>query len=167
MDSHEIQLSSKIPSGVWTLYFHSPGEKRWSIDTFHTLGSVETWQDFWSMVSSLEEAKWGRGMFFWMRGNIPPLWENSQNIKGGSYSICISEHDSIEVFYRYTIACMFGFATTSDDTIQGITLSPKKGFHVIKLWNKEASRFNKSTGLQILDKRVADIRYTPHVEKKM
>lgn len=167
MATTEVQLSSKIPSGVWTLYFHSPGEKRWSIDTFHKLGVVETWQDYWSLVRALEDVKWTRGMFFWMRGTVPPLWENFQNIKGGSYSICISETDSIDVFHRYTIACMFNIATVPEDTIQGITISPKKGFHVIKLWNKEASKFNKSTGLTVIDKRVADVRYTPHVEKKM
>ena len=163
----EPQLASKIPSGVWTLYFHSPGEKRWSIDTFHKLGSVENWQDYWSLVKALEDSKWTRGMFFWMRGAVPPLWENFQNIKGGSYSICIGETDSIDVFHRYTIACMFGYATISEDIVQGITISPKKGFHVIKLWNKEAARFNKAGGLALLDKRVADVRYTPHVEKKM
>jgi hypothetical protein len=62
---------------------------------------------------------------------------------------------------------MFNVATVPEDIIQGITISPKKGFHVIKLWNKEASKFNKSTGLAVIDKRVADVRYTPHVEKKM
>lgn len=163
----EVQLNSKIPSGGWTLYFHSPGEKKWSIDTFYKLGTVENWQDYWSLVKALEEPKWTRGMFFWMRGAVPPLWENFQNIKGGSYSICIGETDSIDVFHRYTIACMYGLATVPEDTIQGITISPKKGFHVIKLWNKEASKFNKSAGLTLIDKRVADVRYTPHVEKKM
>ena len=62
---------------------------------------------------------------------------------------------------------MFGYATVPEDTVQGITISPKKGFHVIKLWNKEAAKFNKAGGLALLDKRVADVRYTPHVEKKM
>jgi hypothetical protein len=64
---------------------------------------------------------------------------------------------------------MLGSATEKDDCIQGITISPKKGFHVIKLWNKDATRFSSQTGLAVLDKRVsiADVRYMPHVEKKM
>lgn len=167
MTTLDLDLNSKIPSGVWTLYFHSPGEKKWSIETFHRLGAVNTWAEYWSLVKALDEPKWGRGMFFWMRGAVPPLWENFQNIKGGSYSMCIGESDSIDVFHRYTVGCMLGLATGSEDIIQGITISPKKGFHVIKLWNKEAAKFNKSAGLAILDKRVSDVRYTPHVEKKM
>jgi hypothetical protein len=164
-----ISLTSKIPTGAWTLYFHSPGEKKWSIDTFITIGTVQTWGDFWVLVDSLDESKWSRGMFFWMRGTIPPLWENFQNIKGGSYSICQGAKDSIDIYNRYTAACMAGIATTEDDLIQGTTISPKKGFHVIKLWNKDANLFNKSTGLRILDTRLlaSEVRYMPHVEKKM
>lgn len=164
-----IQLTSKIPTGVWTLYFHSPAEKRWSIDTFHKIGTVGTWGEYWTLVNALEDPKWTRGMFFWMQGSIPPLWENFQNIKGGSYSMCISETEAIDIFHRYTIGCMLKVVSSGDDQIQGITISPKKGFHVIKIWNKDASRFNKSGGMAILDRRVvsSEIRYMPHVEKKM
>jgi hypothetical protein len=170
MAAVDLALNSKIPTGVWTLYFHSPGEKKWSIDTFHKLGTVASWEDFWNLVNALEDTKWCRGMFFWMRGSVPPLWENFQNIKGGSYSMCIGETESIDIFHRYAIGCMCGFVTTNaEDIIQGITISPKKGFHVIKLWNKDATNYNKASGMAILDRRVqpGEIKYTPHVEKKM
>jgi hypothetical protein len=64
---------------------------------------------------------------------------------------------------------MLGSATSKEDAIQGITISPKKGFHVIKLWNKDAARFGSISGLSVLDKRInlAEVRYMPHVEKKM
>ena len=167
--SMNLNLNTKIPTGVWTLYFHSPAEKRWSIDTFHKIGAVSTWAEFWSLVNALEDTKWTRGMFFWMQGAVPPLWENFQNIKGGSYSMCISETESIDIFHRYTIGCMMNLVTAKEDIIQGITISPKKGFQVIKIWNKDAGKFNKAAGMNILDKRVnaGEVRYMPHVEKKM
>jgi hypothetical protein len=64
---------------------------------------------------------------------------------------------------------MLKVVTSGEDQIQGITISPKKGFQVIKVWNKDSSRFNKGNGMAILDKRVnaSEIRYMPHVEKKM
>ena len=162
-------LSTKIPTGDWSCYFHSPGEKNWSIDTFHKLGTVSNWSEYLSLINSLDDSKWGRGMFFWMRGTVPPLWENFQNIKGGSYSICIGEKDSIDIFHRYSIGCMINAISTKDDMIQGITISPKKGFHVIKIWNKDAARFHSASDMAILDKRVnaSEVRYMPHVEKKM
>ena len=165
----QTSLTDKIPSGVWTLYFHSPGEKKWSLDTFHVLGAVSTWGEYWSLINALDDSKWTRGMFFWMRNPIPPLWENFQNIRGGCYSICMSESFSVDVFHRYTIGCMCSLATTKDDILHGITISPKKGFHVIKLWNKDAAKFNRPEGMMLLDShvRVSDIRYMPHVEKRM
>lgn len=165
----EISLTGRIPTGAWTLYFHSPAEKRWSIDTFKNIGTVTTWGEYLSLINTFDDSKWGQGMFFWMKSTVPPLWENFQNIKGGSYSLCVGANDSIDIFHRYTIGCMIGMITHKEDSIQGITISPKKGFHVIKLWNKDAARFNLSTGLSILDARVksAEIRYMPHVEKKM
>ena len=164
-----LKPEDKIPTGDWTLYFHSPAEKKWSIDTFHNLGTAKTWDDFCKLINAQEDSKWARGMYFWMKGNVPPLWENFQNIKGGSYSICIGESDSIDIFHRYTAACMLCCVTQSDDIVQGITISPKKGFHVIKIWNKDASRYNKASGMKVLDKRVngSEVRYMPHVEKKM
>jgi hypothetical protein len=80
-------------------------------------------------------ARFKNGLPFFMRGDTLPLWENYQNIKGGSYSLCVGATDSIDIFHRYTLGCMLGSATEKEDSIQGITISPKKGFHVIKLWN--------------------------------
>lgn len=164
-----MELTEIIPTGPWTLYFHSPAEKKWSIDTFKNLATVSTWSEYLALINILDDTKWSRGMFFWMRASIPPLWENYQNIKGGSYSLCVGATDSIDIFHRYTLGCMLGSATEKEDSIQGITISPKKGFHVIKLWNKDAARFSSHNGLAILDKRVnlSEVRYMPHVEKKM
>jgi hypothetical protein len=164
-----MELTETISTGSWTLYFHSPAEKKWSIDTFKNIATVSTWSEYLSLINAFDESKWSRGMFFWMRASIPPLWENHQNIKGGSYSLCVGAADSIDIFHRYTIGCMLGSATSKEDAIQGITISPKKGFHVIKLWNKDAARFGAISGLSVLDKRInlSEVRYMPHVEKKM
>ena len=164
-----MDINSAIPTGEWSLYFHSPREKKWSLDTYSLITTVSTWDDMWAVKNELGDAKLKGGMFFWMRASVPPLWENHQNIKGGSYSLCVGATDSIDIFHRYTLGCMLGSATEKDDCIQGITISPKKGFHVIKLWNKDAARFSSQSGLAILDKRVnlAEVRYMPHVEKKM
>jgi hypothetical protein len=64
---------------------------------------------------------------------------------------------------------MLKAVTAGEDQIQGITISPKKGFQVIKIWNKDSSKFNKAAGVAVLDRRIipSEIRYMPHVEKKM
>ena len=79
-------MRTPLPSGTWTLYFHAPKEKRWTLDTFQPLGKMSTLQDAVSMFQELGD-KLRRGMYFCMKDPIPPLWENYQNIRGGSYSL--------------------------------------------------------------------------------
>ena len=164
-----MELTETIPTGSWTLYFHSPAEKKWSIDTFKNIATVSTWSDYLSLINAFDESKWSRGMFFWMRSTIPPLWENHQNIKGGSYSLCVGATDSIDIFHRYTIGCMLGSATSKEDAIQGITISPKKGFNIIKIWNTDSTKYKTPTDMNIYieNLKLEDVIYTPFLEKKM
>jgi hypothetical protein len=118
-------------------------------------------------------------MYFFMKDPIPPLWENYQNIRGGSYSIRGSLEDGDELFKKYVLGSMLNLATCNpEDNVMGISISPKIlgqgaqqkiGFFVIKIWNRDAEKFNNPAGIQCLDTRVTTdgILYTPHVEKKM
>lgn len=174
----EIQLDKKFSSGEWTLYYHSLREKKWTLETFQKIGTARSLQDALSIFKELGE-KVKRGMFFWMREPIPPLWENYQNIRGGSYSLRGSSEDGPVYFKKYTLAAMLNMAVReSEDQIMGISISPKIlgtgpqqriGFYVIKVWNRDADKYNKNVGIHLLDKGLVldDILYTPHVEKKM
>ena len=179
MTEQMITLDSSIPTGEWTLYFHSPREKKWSLETYTPIATVKTWNDVFSTLNELGDAKLKGGMYFWMRAGVPPLWENHQNIRGGSYSLRGSLETGLEVFLRYVIGAMLGLATEdSGDVIQGISISPKTldrgnqqtiGFYVIKVWNQDCGKFGKNTGIRLLktDLTHDEIMYTPHNEKKM
>ena len=116
-----------------------------------------------------------QGMFFWMRDGIPPLYENHANIKGGCYSLRVSRTSAMHYFMTYTIACFLEkVVTTPLNQIQGISISPKRiveknhSFNVIKIWNKDSIKYNKSEQLIRLDniQQCSEIIYTPHVQKK-
>lgn len=174
-----IPLNDPFPSGPWILYFHAPKEKRWTIDTFQPIMTVNTIQEVLSLFVELGD-KLKRGMYFFMKGKIPPLWENYQNIRGGSYSLRGSPDDGIEYYKTYVIGSMLNQAITNPgDSIVGVSVSPKImngpngtsriGFYVIKLWNKDSELYNKPSGLRLLhtNLREEDVLYTPHVDKKM
>jgi hypothetical protein len=107
------------------------------------------------------------------------LWENFQNIRGGSYSIRGVSDDGIYMFKLYSIATMMNLITSNtNDVINGISISPKLqgfgnqqkvGYFIIKIWNKDSDKFHSKTNLLCLDDKITydDIIYTPHVEKKM
>jgi hypothetical protein len=179
MSSSPNTVSESLPTGPWTLYFHAPKEKRWSIDTFKPIAVVNTVDDIMGVFQELDD-KLKRGMYFFMRGSVPPLWENYQNIRGGSYSLRGGPDDGVDYYKTYIVGSMLGLAVTNtDDTIVGVSISPKimngpngtskVGFYVIKIWNKDCGKFAKPTGLRLLHSKLVlpDIVYTPHVDKKM
>jgi hypothetical protein len=56
-----------------------------------------------------------------------------------------------------------------ENQINGISISPKKGFNILKIWNIDSTRFKDPADIHILSKEIKpdDIMYTPFVQKKM
>lgn len=163
-------LDSTIPSGSWSLYFHSPEETKWDISSFTTVGSVKTWREWFSLMDQLGAHTIGEGMFFLMRDPIPPLWENSKNIRGGGYSFRTQRSDANYHFTQTAIACMITQAMKDpENRIHGISISPKKGFNIIKIWNTDSTKYKTPTDMNIYieNLKLEDVIYTPFLEKKM
>jgi len=127
-------------------------------------------------MNQLDETILQNAMLFWMRNDIPPLYENHNNIRGGCYSLRVNRSKSSNYFLLYTIACMLGQAVSDkDNSIQGISISPKRVieksqvFNVIKIWNKDCTKYKDISQLIKLDniQVTSEIIYTPHVQKKL
>jgi hypothetical protein len=174
-----VDFDSPLPSGTWTLYFHAPREKRWTLDTFQPIVKVSCVRDILTVFNELGD-KLKRGMFFFMRDPIPPLWENYQNIRGGSYSLRGGPEEGVEYYKSYTLGAMLNLVTmVENDQIVGVSISPKiingpngtqrVGFYVIKVWNKDSETYNVPSGINLLHPKLvaSDVLYTPHVDKKM
>ena len=166
----DSKISSLIPTGSWTVYFHSPEETKWTLNTFVSLGSMKTWHQFWSIMEVLKTESFSDGMFFLMRDPAPPRWESHYHIRGGCYSFRCQKKEAADVYLTYIIAAMLGGAATSDDNkINGISISPKRGFNIIKVWNTDAQKFSQPSTLctSISTVKESEIIYTPFVQKKM
>ncbi|NDB83593.1 MAG: hypothetical protein EB127_12850 [Alphaproteobacteria bacterium] len=166
-----MNIDTPIPSGDWTLYWHSSEGNDWkSVHSFDNFGPMKTWGNFLNVMDSIGESTLSDGMFFLMRNPIPPLWENHQNVYGGAYSLRIVKHDAGKVFIDYAIAAMNKLVTAdSKNIINGLSISPKKGFNIIKLWNNDSTVYKNPTDLLKLipDMKAEDILYTPFTSKKM
>lgn len=177
--SATTSLDTPYPSGTWTLYFHAPREKRWTLDTFQPIAKLSTPREALAVFAELGD-KLKKGMYFCMLNPIPPLWENYQNIRGGSYSLRGGPEEGAEYYKAYVLgAGLRKAATVAEDQIVGVSISPKimsgpggshrVGFYVIKVWNKDSEKFNSPAGIHLLHPKLVpgDVLYTPHVEKKM
>lgn len=166
-----ITLSDPIPTGPWTLYFHQADAERWTLDTFVKVHTCNTWGDVLQVIEEVGSAKFKNGLPFFMRGTILPLWENHQNIRGGSYSMKVPSDNVKEIFTTQILHAMLGKAFKDTENIcMGISASPKKGtFNILKVWNLNAEKYNTSDGLNFIDSRCSEseILYTPHVQKRM
>lgn len=168
LDDSKITLQSAIPTGPWTLYFHSPQETKWTLNTFTSLGSMKTWYQFWSIVEALQSESFSDGMFFLMRDPSPPLWESHHHIRGGCYSFRCQKKDAADVYLTYIVAAMLDALSVPANRINGISISPKRGFNIIKVWNADAQAFHGPVDLEVVSSiKDNDIIYTPFVQKKM
>ena len=163
-------LDSPIPSGPWTLYWHSSEGKDWSFPSYTSFGTMKTWQDFLKILVALKIDTLSEGMFFLMRGDIPPLWENCNNVYGGAYSFRILKAKAGPAFVRYAIAAMLKEIVKNDaNQINGLSISPKRTHNIVKIWNTDARTHNRKTDLvchhpDVLDEEIV---YTPFTDKKM
>lgn len=168
LDDSKMTLQSAIPTGPWTLYFHSPQETKWTLNTFTSLGSMKTWYQFWSIVEALQSESFSDGMFFLMRDPSPPLWESHHHIRGGCYSFRCQKKEAADVYLTYIVAAMLDALSVPSNRINGISISPKRGFNIIKVWNADAQGFHGPVDLEVVSSiKESDIIYTPFVQKKM
>ncbi len=149
------EANHDIPTGPWTLHVHETEEKKWDAASYKQLHVAATWEELGAVFRELG-LKTLKIMTFAMRGSQPPRWENKENIAGGSYSFLIPHRRAVEVYQLYVAAAATDTATLNPaNKIVGVTMSPKKGHCVIKLWNASAKAFNKPTDIAVLD---SDIR---------
>lgn len=165
-----MAASDSFPSGSWTLYFHDPDDSSWTQDSYKVLGTYTQFPDLWATLEHIGETRIQNGMFFVMQDPYLPLWENRANIRGGSYSIKIPERSAYETFSRYVAAGILKMiAKDEGNQIVGISISPKKGFHILKIWNVDSKTFHKSSEINVYGDGMvlSDIIYRPHVDQKM
>ena len=72
-------------------------------------------------------------MFFLMKNDILPIYEDKNNINGGYWSIKISNENILKTWIDLSIELIRG-NLDKKNIISGITLSYKKKFYIIKIW---------------------------------
>jgi len=159
-----------IPTGSWTVYFHEPEDKSMTADSYKKLQVVGSWEAMGTLLRELGPHKTTNGLLRVMKGEFSPLWENRANIHGGSYCLKVTRRNSVEVFQRYLAAAALG-ASSKDpaNEIVGVTISPKKGFCIIKIWNLNAKKYNSPADLKLLHEEIkeSEILYRCHTDQRM
>ena len=146
MDTVSIQSPKHALNDKWNLYYHLPDDKNWDITSYTTiLGDIEEAEQVTAINDLLPETVIRSCMLFLMRKGIAPMWEDPKNRVGGCFSYRILNKQVGDLWKTLMyLAC--GETLTSNPAhhkhINGITISPKKNFCIIKIWMNDCSNQN-------------------------
>ena len=124
-------------STYWTLWFHKIDDNNWLIDSYQKLYEIHTVKDYCELINTIPTYE--SGMFFLMKEDIPPIWETGKNIGGGMWTFKVSKK-KLDELWTDLMAHVLGNTLTTEaeemNNINGISISPKKEFNIIKIWFK-------------------------------
>ena len=121
----------------WNIWYHSITDNNWDKKSYQKLITLRNLLDYQLIKDTFEQNHYQNGMFFCMKGNIAPLWEDPENREGGCLSFKVGSinimHDWNDILFK----CINeNILTSNNDVINGISISPKKEFNIIKVWFK-------------------------------
>ena len=140
----------------WVLWFHNPQDMNWEINSYKMIKKIDSIIDFWSVYNLLTDKIVENSMLFLMKDGINPLWEDEQNKEGGSWSFKYQKGNLSKNWTNFSIN-LLGEQLVEDvhsKLINGISISPKKNFCIIKIWLKN----KKHTNIKIF-RKIEDLKY--------
>ena len=126
----------------WTLWAHLPHDTDWTLKSYKRIYDFDTVEQAITLTETLPEKLIKNCMLFIMRNGIQPTWEDEKNASGGCFSYKINNKNVKETWTALTYM-LSGETITNDRSlskiVNGITISPKKNFCIIKIWTNTCS----------------------------
>ena len=176
MEPLTIEKTTHPLNSTWVIWYHNPSDNNWETSSYKKLYEFNTLEDFFIFQNTWKNnlPKLNLSMMFMMKKLdnyefIYPMWEDKNNQPGGCWSFKISKRDIFKAWLELSIA-LLGEIITLDAkescNINGISISPKKAFSIIKIWNRDSNKSNNS----MLSKKIPFILlnssiYKAHKEK--
>jgi hypothetical protein len=126
----------------WDVWYHSINDNTWTKSSYQKIHQIKNLFDYRYVMDTFEQDHYQNGMFFCMKEDIFPNWEDPDNRNGGCLSFKIPSTDIIGGWGELLLKCFTETILSSteySDEINGISISPKKEFNIIKIWFKNAT----------------------------
>jgi hypothetical protein len=122
----------------WDMYYHLPHNTNWDLSSYKCIySSIDTVEQAILLNETIPEHVVKTCMLFVMRSGIQPLWEDPKNRNGGCFSFKLLNRTVYSVWKNVYYALLGGTLFKNkqfEKNINGITLSPKKNFCILKIW---------------------------------
>ena len=168
-------VSNHRLNSKWVVWYHNPSDKSWNRDSYKDILELHTLEDYLVLKNSWDKCLplVSEGMFFLMRkldsGKvIYPQWEDVNNKDGGYWSFKIDKDEAQNVWFKlcsFTIGECICCNTMESLQVNGISISPKKNFCIIKIWNNN----HKKEDIKLLSEKLSflnmeQVKYSSHVK---
>jgi hypothetical protein len=123
----------------WILWNHGLNDKSWTNDSYKNIYNFTNLYDLKFYIDTTETMHLQNSMYFIMRKDIFPTWEDKNNCNGCCISFKIISKDIKQTWNKciQNILCENIHKNSEKyDNINGISISPKKEFNIIKIWFK-------------------------------
>ena len=129
---------------AWSLWAHLPHDVDWTLASYKNIYTFDKVEEVSELTKCLPEKCVKNCMLFIMRKNINPIWEDDNNKDGGCFSYKILNKSVKDVWKNLTFALVGESLIEGDlsSIVNGITISPKKNFCIIKIWLKNCDHQN-------------------------
>ena len=132
--SSSLEIKNEL-SSKYTVWYHKSKDTNWSLKSYkkiHKFGSI---QSFWTFF--LTHSKNTSGMYFIMKENVMPIWEDKNNINGYTWSFKISKLGYLDIWEK-VLTMLIGNTLTENldhmNIINGASITMRLDSCIIKIW---------------------------------
>ena len=120
----------------------------WSINSYKKIYTFNTIEKAACLIENLNSEIIEKTMIFLMKNDIKPIWEVEENKRGGCFSYKITTCYIYELWKKMSYM-LIGNSLIDDDiivkNINGISISPKKNYCILKIWINDVANFKESS----------------------
>ena len=135
-----IETDNKVIHNLnceWTYWAHLPHDTDWSLKSYKKIDDISSVEKIITLSNTIPDIMTVNCMLFLMRKNINPTWEDKNNRDGGCFSYKISNKLVPNIWKTVSYALVgetLSINKKLSKQINGITISPKKNFCILKIW---------------------------------
>jgi len=121
----------------WILWNHGIHDKSWTNDSYKNIYTINNLYDFKSYQNIVKIEHLQNSMFFIMREDIFPTWEDPDNRQGCCISFKIPNNvlkEQFDFILNNILSEDILIDKNNKDYLNGFSIIPKKEFNIVKLW---------------------------------
>ena len=122
----------------WKFWYHSIKDNNWNKESYNDLIDINILFDYHLIENTFKQNHYQHGMFFLMKKDIFPNWEDPSNRTGGCMSFKVKSTNILNEWNELILRCLTkNIMSENNELINGISISPKREFNIVKVWFSE------------------------------